>query len=373
MEFLQKTENWNDTIHFDFLSKGKNKYKFTSAGVIEVPELADKFYEFMNKNSFPINKNLTHNYIEYKNTFILCTKQRHDHAFDLSFLTNNLSEINEIINLFNNYNELVYQNKIRINSLDGAPGRIDINRLYTSEKSFSYLIPEFYPDIDIVKLTEQFYNASERLLILYGTPGTGKTTLIKYIASVFNDSKNRTRYSDADIAYSKNKQLISSSDFWSSVTGNYKLVILDDLDIDFSDRKDQNNQFTTNLLSSSDGIFGSLAPKVIISTNQTITDIDAALVRPGRCFDFIELKPMTYDYAFDLWVNLLNQDPNLFKENFSQGEEIFQSALYSLYKEAISRENVRSYMRNHQGKYSIYAKLREMNISVSSDKQKKFI
>lgn len=193
---------------------------------------------------------------------------------------------------------------------------MDLDKLHTT-------YPGLYPTIDIAKLGKEFSEADDSILILQGKPGVGKTTFLKYMLDTH--VYDRT-------AYVKDMRVMMSSQFWSSIAGTeYGVLIFDDLDFALAPRSEGgNDSFVSNLLSYSDGIFGQRS-KIIITTNQPIDQMDEALIRPGRCFDFLVLEPLAYEDARHAWVTDLGRPVSEFEEHFVEGD-INQADLMSLYR-----------------------------------------
>jgi ATP-dependent 26S proteasome regulatory subunit len=74
--------------------------------------------------------------------------------------------------------------------------------------------------------------------------------------------------------------------------------IVEDADNFLAPRED-NNPVMHKILSASDGIISiPNKKKMIFSTNlESIDHIDAALIRPGRCFDILKFNELEYDDA----------------------------------------------------------------------------
>ena len=229
--------------------------------------------------------------------------------------------------------------------------------LYINIGDFTGIYPGLYPDIDITKLVHQYNNANEPILMLYGDPGVGKTTFIKYMLS-HGDFKNA--------AYIKDPSVMEDGELWSMLTGeNYDLVIFDDLDINLLPRrKNSESTFMTQLLSYSDGIFTQGKVKIIITTNQAVKEIDSALVRPGRCFDFLKLNMLDNQDAKKFWVETLKLSDESFDTTFGN-KPITQAALMSEAFRMNTSIGARDYVKRGNNRYTLDAKLTELGIKAS--------
>lgn len=192
---------------------------------------------------------------------------------------------------------------------------------------------EFYPSIDIEELFHSFVQSESKMLILTGAPGTGKSTFIKY--ALAHDIFNR-------VAYAKDKKVFGSSDFWEYlISDKHDLLILDDLDVDLGER----NDFVSNMLSHIDGVFSS-SLKVIITTNQPIKKIDEALLRPGRCFDIIDLRPLTRIEAAEIWTNILKVEAEFSSLFPDEVDEVTQATLMDAYQKHQAGKQKKSYLKD---------------------------
>lgn len=215
-------------------------------------------------------------------------------------------------------------------------------------KKLDCINPDLYPDIDPEILAKEFIESDDNLLIVHGDPGTGKTSFIKYLTLQLYRLKNIS-----NISYAKDWKTMNDSQFWPKITGyEPPLLILDDLDHDLTTQDSKRSEFVSNLLSYLDGVLTNKSNKVIISTNQPIGTIDAALLRSGRCFDCIELHKLKASYAKEIWDNLDLKEKFPFKKEFiSQAE--FMAVINNLQKP----NKTRKYLKNGNKYLSIEEKL----------------
>lgn len=230
--------------------------------------------------------------------------------------------------------------------------------LHTKDKLLG-LMHETYPYLDITSMTKAFLGGHENLFMLYGDPGVGKTCLMKIL---LRETAMLTK-SGFHAIYVKDKEVLRRPEFWAQLIGMSRAttilapedledfdkdddgddsptlgqgsdsctyLILDDLDNELSARtKEKDNFIVSQMLSFADGLFENHL-KIIITSNQELADIDKAIIRPGRCFDVMHLRALTYQEATDLWVNSLQLTLEDFQGSFPNPEmSISQAALIS--------------------------------------------
>jgi len=241
--------------------------------------------------------------------------------------------------------------------MDG--GKIDATHVSLDLDKLHHTYPELYPDIDIELLNQEFNKSSDSILVLYGPPGVGKTTFLKYMLDVGHYG---------EVIYVKDMNVMKSGGFWCKMVGrDYGLLILDDLDFALAPRRDDSDStFVSNLLSYSDGIFNK-SSKIVITTNQPVDQMDNALMRPGRCFDFLTLQPLTQKQAQAFWVDHLKRPMSEYYDNFDHKEDfITQAEIMSIHRR-LEVGICRSYMRDGSV-VSLEDRLLEAGVNVGSEK-----
>lgn len=218
-------------------------------------------------------------------------------------------------------------------------------------------LPELYPDYDVTELVRQYLASPDSILILYGPPGVGKTQFIRYIMK---------QGTFGDIVYVKDPRVLQASDFWVEMSSrDVNLMIFDDMDEGLKPRKKQKDtDFASNLLSFTSGIFDKQT-KIIITTNQEIDEIDAAIVRPGRCFDFLTLHPLTYDQARSVWTSVLKQPQADFERLYASQKTVTQASLMSDYNREKNSFTERSYVKNGDRNYNVQSKLQANGVNIT--------
>lgn len=144
-------------------------------------------------------------------------------------------------------------------------------------------------DIPLKAFEDFIKNESSGLALLYGEPGTGKTTFIKYLMQEYDDQSfcildsnllyNITAHSLLDV-FVRNKDMI---------------YILEDCEKLLVSRENETNPIIATFLNMSDGILASLIKcKFICTFNTNLENIDDAIKRKGRMklkYEFKKLSP----------------------------------------------------------------------------------
>ena len=190
---------------------------------------------------------------------------------DTDFIQKNRNLLSENFNVAECFIEWMY-------SADGNSATVPI----TNERK---PVGEMYPfiDEDLYNFYDRYMDSSASVLVLIGPPGTGKTTFIR---GLLQQTKTNALVSyDANIL---EKDYI----FARFVEGSNSVMVLEDADNFLGNRTD-GNSVMHKFLNIGDGLITTKGKKMIFSTNlPSIKDIDPALIRPGRCFDIVEFRPL---------------------------------------------------------------------------------
>jgi hypothetical protein len=219
----------------------------------------------------------------------------------------NLSD--NILEIIKNNFEKVSHGTLKWYRLD--QGNLDYNRIVIKSKRKVY--DEFYPWIKegIESYLDRFMKSSSSILLMLGPPGTGKTSMIRYLIS----SRNLTAM------FSYDEDLLESDKYFSRfIVGDSNLMVMEDADILIGSREN-GNKFIPRFLNTAEGLVKIDGKKMIFTTNlESIRNIDSALVRPGRCFDVMKTRLLTHKemLAVVAAAGLENTPP--WKEEYSLSE-----------------------------------------------------
>lgn len=240
-------------------------------------------------------------------------ESKYDHAFSITIIGHKpYSLLQKFNRTYKTINSSYECSDIGINTLilkeENKTKTWDITYQSLSTKS----IKDIFTDANLEHLTNHLikWNASQHLyeqlniihktgILLYGDPGTGKTTLAKAIAKELNAPIyviNMGEFNEEQIDAIRN-------DIIDAYEDKTVILIFEDIDCIFSTRDDlkteKQKQAAQLLLQFLDGTFS--IPNVIsIATTNHIEVLDPALIREGRFDIKIEMKNISRESAVRL-------------------------------------------------------------------------
>ena len=161
----------------------------------------------------------------------------------------------------------------------------------TSSRNIDIDIKKNYnDDLPYDKYKEFCEKDGSGLALMFGTPGTGKTSLIKKLIYDCSD----TNFYIMDFSMLQN---IVSGQFLSFLLGlKNAVIIMEDCEYVLKRRNTHENPLINSLLNITDGLVGdALNIRFLCTFNAALTDIDEALLRPGRLKVKYEFKALNKD------------------------------------------------------------------------------
>lgn len=165
-------------------------------------------------------------------------------------------------------------------------GRISTKHMTIDNPNIIY--DEYYPYIKggVSKFYDDFIKSSSNIFIALGPPGTGKSSFIR----------NMVVEKKLSVYLTYDDSMLESDSFFIEFLTNSAIdtLIIEDADLLMSKREHDGNKIMRKLLNISDGIVKVMNKKMIFSANITDpSNIDTALMRPGRCFALIDFRTLT--------------------------------------------------------------------------------
>lgn len=198
----------------------------------------------------------------------------------------------------------------RVGILNNAYGSLEVQRItLTAEQTVARdLVDTYYgdgasawTDAWVSELCARRYGLS----VLTGAPGTGKTTLLRSLASWLAATHLFYFMPAARFAQIESGEIVN---FWADENRNSrlrKILILEDAESVLQRRAEDNREKVASLLNLTDGMMGdALGLQVVCTLNCGLDDLDQALLRPGRLLAQREFGPLPLDQARRLATHL---------------------------------------------------------------------
>jgi len=174
--------------------------------------------------------------------------------------------------------------------------RSGLNRTSFDELVADGVHDEAYPTLGmpVRDFVSSYLRANETVLVLLGSPGTGKTRLVRTILGAMSERKGES----AKVMYTADKRALENDEiFVDFITGSHDAFVIEDADHMLLARSNGNHDLH-RFLAIADGVVRAQGRKIIFTTNlPNVTDIDEALLRPGRCFASVRTRMLNRDEA----------------------------------------------------------------------------
>ena len=200
------------------------------------------------------------------------------------------------------------------------------NCVYTTWYDYNAInidISENYnDDIPYDKMCEILESDKSSLMLFYGDPGTGKSSLIKHFISIY-DNKEFVFMDGSLLKHASKEKLMAYF-----LENQNTIFILEDCEEALISRNHGYNPVMPVLLNLTDGIIGDvLGIKLICTFNTSLNNIDKALLRKGRLSLKYEFKKLDSKKASKilgkecgdmLLSDIYNNDENDYSKNNSK-------------------------------------------------------
>lgn len=134
-----------------------------------------------------------------------------------------------------------------------------------------------------------------RLMVWHGPPGTGKTHALRALAAKWSTWCDVDYIIDADAFFEHASYMVSALVMNENVDDRWRLVVIEDAGrYLLSNAQDKIGEGLGRLLNLADGLVGQgLKQLILMTTNEPIEELHAAVTRPGRCLANLRFGPLT--------------------------------------------------------------------------------
>lgn len=137
------------------------------------------------------------------------------------------------------------------------------------------------------------------IIVWHGPPGTGKTSAIRTLMQSLKDISEFHYIVDPERFYGDDPSYLIQVLLNSSQDKEHRLFILEDTgEMLHAGAKDHVGQALSRLLNTADGLIGQgTGVKMLMTTNDPITTLHPAIIRPGRCLSEVHFDKLPIPHA----------------------------------------------------------------------------
>lgn len=260
--------------HFNVQKKDREFFKEVFKKIIDFKEIEGIYY----------NKNFNFTITFYNN------KTNIQFVYSESF---NIKQIEDSLKEFECKEELDNLPVVNLLAIDDngpflIKKKLKSKILIDVENSYNLTYP-------LNKILSDIKSNKAGLMLLTGLPGTGKTSLIKYLTQENQDIK-------FVFINNSNLDILSNPRFAEFAISNLSdsVIILEDCEKALLTRDLNKGYDISTILNLTDGIIGDILNIKIIATLNTVDKIDSALLRKGRLICKCDFKKLTVTQANNL-------------------------------------------------------------------------
>ena len=185
--------------------------------------------------------------------------------------------------------------------------RSGLNSTSFDELVIDDIYDEAYPTLgcSVADFIRGYLQSDETVLLLLGTPGSGKTRLVRAILGAMSERKEDS----AEVMYTGDKRALENDEiFVNFITGEHDAFVIEDADHLLLARSSGNHDLH-RFLAIADGVARAQGRKIIFTTNlPNLNAVDEALLRPGRCYASVATRLLIRDEATALMGRLVSDD-----------------------------------------------------------------
>lgn len=198
----------------------------------------------------------------------------------------------------------VFYNLIHYSTVNTPNGlAIKFNSKIIKKSDFDLPKQCFYPWLNepIKNYIEKYMKSKANILVLYGEPGTGKTTFAREFVKM-----------GYKVAFSTSIQTANHDELYSTFNeSDNDILLVEEADAALAKRTD-GNTVMASILNQADGLIKTFNKKIVFVSNlENIKNFDQAIVRPGRCFDAMKFRHLTAEEALVVRKEMNMTDINL--------------------------------------------------------------